>query len=47
MGTSLLSVKGKLYSLYNHAALEEERAHGYKQIEIGNPILIGYLYFSL
>lgn len=47
MGASILSVNGKLRSLYDHASVEQERAQGYKKIEIGKPIVVRYLYFFL
>ena len=34
MGASVLSVNGKLRSLYNASTLKEKRTTGYKQVEI-------------
>ncbi len=44
---SLLSVNGKLRSLYYQAGVEEDRASGYKVIDIGEPLVMRYLYFFL
>ena len=47
MGVSLLSINGKLRSLYNVAVAKEKRSTGYKQVEIGEPLIVRYLYFYL
>jgi hypothetical protein len=47
MGASLFSINGNLRSLFDRATLEEKRSQGYKNIEIGKPIIIRYLYFFL
>lgn len=47
MSASVLSVNGKLRSLYDVAAAKEKRKTGYKPVTIGNPLIIRYLYFFL
>jgi hypothetical protein len=47
MSASLLSVNGKLRSLYDSASVNEDRAYGYKQVEIAQPLVVRYLYFFL
>jgi len=47
MSASLLSVNGKLRSLFDSATISEERAYGYKQVEIAQPLIVRYLYFFL
>ncbi len=47
MGASILSVNGKLRSLYDHATVDEERAQGYNQVDVGQPLIVRYLYFFL
>lgn len=47
MSTSVLSVNGKLRSLYDVAAAKEKRTTGYKTVAIGKPLIIRYLYFFL
>lgn len=47
MGASVLSVNGKLRSLYDAAAVTEKRATGYKQVDIGEALIMQYLYFFL
>jgi hypothetical protein len=47
MGASILSVNGKLRSLYDRATVTEERAHGYNEADIGQPLIVRYLYFLL
>jgi hypothetical protein len=44
---NLLSVNGKLKSLYYQAGVEEERSSGYKVIDIGQPLVVRYLFFFL
>ena len=44
---SLLSVNGKLRSLFFQAGAEEERSTGYKALDIGEPLIVRYLYFLL
>jgi hypothetical protein len=45
--TSLLSVNGKLRSLYYEPGEQEERSENYTPLEIGKPIVVRYLYFFL
>jgi hypothetical protein len=47
MGASVLSVNGKLRSLYDVAAAKEKRTTGYTQVDIGKPLIMRYLYFHL
>lgn len=41
---SLLSVNGVLKSLYEQATHTEARSHGYKSLEIGQPLVVRYLH---
>lgn len=43
----LLSVNGNLRSLYKQAGVEEERSIGYKALDIGEPLVVRYLYFFI
>jgi hypothetical protein len=45
--TSLLSVNGKLRSLYYEPGQQEERSQGYVPLGIGKPIVVRYLFFFL
>lgn len=45
MAASVLSVNGKLRSLYDVAAAKEKRIRGYKSVSIGKPLFMRYLYF--
>ena len=45
--TSLLSVNGKLRSLYYEPGEQEERSQGYTSLELGKPLVVRYLYFFL
>lgn len=47
MPASILSVNGKLMSLYDSASVEEPRSAGYNTVEIGKPLIIQFLYFYL
>lgn len=47
MAASLLSVNGKLHSLFDSATVSEKRSQGYKQAELGQPLIVRYLYFFL
>jgi len=43
----LLSVSGNLRSLYKQVGVEEERSVGYKALDIGEPLVVRYLYFFI
>jgi len=47
MPASVLSVNGKLRSLYDRATLSEPRSTGYTALDIGKPLIVQYLYFFL
>lgn len=47
MPASVLSVNGKLRSLYDRATVTEPRASGYTDLDIGRPLIVQYLYFFL
>jgi len=47
MAASVLSINGRLRSLYDVAAVKEKRITGYKPVAIGKPLVIRYLYFFL
>ncbi len=47
MPASLLSVNGRLRSLYEQASVDEVRSTGYNQLDIGKPLMIRYLHFFL
>lgn len=44
---SLLSVNGNLQSLYQRVEVETERSTGYKALDIGEPLVVRYLYFFI
>lgn len=44
---SILSVNGNLQSLYKQAGVEAERSTGYKALDIGEPLVVRYLYFFI
>jgi hypothetical protein len=44
---SLLSVNGKLESLYHRIMPDEERSMGYKEVGISEPLVLRYLYFFI
>ena len=43
MSANVLSVNGTLKSLFDHATVTEPRASGYKEIQIGKPLVVRYL----
>lgn len=45
MAASVLSVNGKLCSLYDAPAAKRKRIRGYRPVAIGEPLVIRYLYF--
>jgi hypothetical protein len=47
MNASILSVNGKLVSLYDLASVDIPRSAGYRKVKLGKPLLVRYLYFSL
>ncbi len=47
MDASLLSINGKLTSLYRRATSDDVRSSGYREVGIGRPLMIRYLYFFL
>ncbi len=47
MPASVLSVNGKLRSLYDSATVTKPRSSGYTELDIGKPLIVQYLYFFL
>jgi hypothetical protein len=43
----LLSVNGELKSLYFQPGSGQKRSKGYKQVQIGQPLMVRFLYFSV
>jgi hypothetical protein len=45
MSTSVLSVNGRLRSLYDTSVVKEKRTRGYRPVALGKPLVVRYLYF--